>query len=291
MIICRHYWIGNRQFRCGSDPFIRDLIQKLEAFGLKVTTLERCFAFDITEDNPCFNDVLDIINAAETIEGTSVSIEFSKKYCIEELNKAEYLHIRSTYAGVIPLEEYRSSYVSFIHNSNQQGHLHEHFIQVGPPVIKKHPSWRPDRHFATDYDSAAIHLFCSNTAKQIIQDNQLKGADFRPVLDVQTMQPSEHVFQLFPLECVDFLLPGRFLSPGWNCCVCNQRRYINQDGRAELFLRRSLLPEKIDFMQTPPLVGGDTGHPYYVISNRAYHVLRDNRLTRGLVFEALSTLP
>ena len=157
---------------------------------------------------------------------------------------------------------------------------------MGPPIIKKHPSWHFNRHFATDYDSATVHLFCSHTAKQIIE-----GAKFRDVLDLKTRQPASDVFQLFPQECADFLSPGRYYSPGHICKICGQRRINEQDGRAEMLLNKRQIPENVDFMQSPPVIGADAGYPYYVISNKAYRVLQEHHLTRGLVFESLRTVP
>ena len=283
MTIIRHYSFCNKCFRCRTDPCLQELITQLSACGIKVTVNERDFSFDVAENSKYFDVALYVAEKAKMIEGTFEMILFTKKYSNTELENADYLHIRSVYVGISPLDEYRSSYTSFEHD--------EHFIQVGPPIIKKHPSCQLNRHFATDYDSATVHLFCSHTAKQIIEENQLTGAEFRDVLDLKTRQPASDVFQLFPQECADFLSPGRYYSPGHICKICGQRRINEQDGRAEMLLNKRQIPENVDFMQSPPVIGADAGYPYYVISNKAYRVLQDHHLTRGLVFESLRTVP
>ena len=46
----------------------------------------------------------------------------------------------------------------------------------------------------------------------------------------------------------------------------------------------------LDFIQSPPLVGAQLGYPYYVISAKAYRVLKRHHISRDLVFQPLEVV-
>ena len=284
----RQYLIFNKAHYFQYDAQFQEIRQELRDNGITTHDTPHSYLFDIVEGSKQYDAVLQILDRAEKIDGTRIRIRYTVSYSEKELANAAYMDIRSIYAGITTIYDvFADSYIQYEHECKREGHLHEHAVQVKTPVVRKLPSWRPTRHFASDYDSAMVNLFCSGTAKEIIEANKLAGAEFRPVLDARTQQPAKDVYQLWPYECNDCLLPGKYIDDCWICETCGQKRYITTDGRAELLLRKELLPEGIDFLQTPPLVGAQVGRPLYIISNRAFHVLKKANITRGLVFTVL----
>ena len=294
MITDRLYHIQNQFVNLADSAEFQTILHKLQDLGIDVVQLapqiamRGYYVFHVVEESSCFSEIIEWIDRAKKIEGTDIKILYSIKFTEEELSKADFLEIRSVYAGITPLDAFRSSYIRMEHECDigYAGQM-EHFVQVGPPVIRKFPSWRQNRHFASDYDSAMTYLFCSSHAKQIIEESGLTGAEFNPVIDARTKQPAKDVWQIHPQECDDFMLPGPFLTAFRPCKICGKMRHVNTDGRYLPILSRSLIPLSVDFMQTPPLVGADIGYPFYVITGKAYRVLKKANMTRGLAFSAL----
>ena len=70
------------------------------------------------------------------------------------------------------------------------------------------------------------------------------------------------------------------------CPVCERTRYV-PTGRGRMRVRAELVPRDLDFMQVPSCYGADSGRPFYVISHKAYRLLKDASLDRSLIFEPL----
>ena len=295
MKINSHYSAINARYRYMQNSPLHSYYYELRNYGLDARIVNgSMLSFDITDDSIHFSMVLRIVEQLKQIEGTAVNVIYTKKYTEDELIHAEYISVESIYMGIRPLDQYRSSYFSLEHESDEYKSVgatgerkKEHFVQVGPPTIKRKPAWQGARQFASDYFSGGQYLYCSSEVKRLIEETHLLGVVFGPVIDVKGQCPCDDVFQLKPFLCDDFLIDGKYMLPPHYCKICGKRRHIMADGRGELLLNKSLLPPRIDFLQTPPVVGADIGRPLCVISNRAYRILKKAQVTRGLVFQPL----
>lgn len=97
------------------------------------------------------------------------------------------------------------------------------------------------------------------------------------------------LWQLIPFETCDFLSTSNGIQTRF-CPVCGARRYVVTDERQRLCLVRGKIPDDVDFFQSPPLVGANCGYPLYVISGKAYLVLKKANIIRSLIFEPLNGL-
>lgn len=245
--------------------------------------------FDVDDSNPHYTKVLEL---AEDIKGKArVSTRFYVSFTEEECFRAKYLHVRSTFAGLDSIccpgqYEQLHYYETATIQDRKIYDRYEHTQQIAPTVAKKKPTWRADRQFCSDYGSAMQNLYCSDLAKTVIISNGLTGAQFHAVLSERGRTPLADVWQLWPEECADFLMPGPYMQTR-ACKDCGQIRYYSSDGRGRLKIQENLVPEGLDFMQITGAVGADTGYPYHVISHRAYCTLTQSSLARALVFEPL----
>lgn len=247
---------------------------------------------DVDDSNPHFNEILEL---AEEIKGKAqVSTMFFVSFTEEECFRARYLHVRSTFAGLDSIY-YPGQYeqLHYYETVTVQGKniydRYEHTQQIAPTIAKKKPTWRADRQFCSDYGSAMQNLYCSDLARKVIVDSGLTGVQFHEVLSEKTRTPFSDLWQLWPEECEDFLMPGPYMQTR-ACKDCGKIRYYSSGGRARLIIREDIVPVGLDFMQVAGAVGADTGYPYNVVSHRAYCVLKQSSIARALVFEPLAPL-
>ena len=279
---------------------LRELLKQLRSYGIMLddesNSWRRDFAvyFDVTDASAEYSEIKEIVDKIKSLEYVNVLEHHSVSFNDKELDAASYLSVRSVFAGIMV----KNKYIELQHESgiseslfgfNKPIKTFEHVIQTDPPQTNKCASWRRNRQFCSNYESTMTHLFCSDMAKSIIESNGLRGADFRPVYHTKTQEQISDLWQLYPHECPDFLTPGNRTQTR-RCPVCGARRYVTTDERDRLCLIQAKLPEGIDFFQSPPLVGARAGHPFYVISSKAYQFLKNTEITRGLIFEPLEVV-
>ena len=285
-----HEWHRNskmiikRQYRL--YPKNDSLFQKLQEIGIASSEVAFSNFFYVTEGSDEFEKVLPLIEEVQNDGHTEVHLQYFLEYSEQELQNAPWLHIRSNYAGITPtnasqIYEYRCPIE--LNDEGKTKVLYEHTIQVKDVEIRRGPKWRAARQFCSDYHSAMIALYCSNAARNVIEDNHLSGAGFRSVLKDKTQKEFPDIWQIWPHESCNFLIAGPYEETRI-CRVCGEKRYCSSDGRAQLYVDQSRIPHDYDFLQSPPVYGTNTGFPYYVISQRAYRVLKDANITKDLVF-------
>lgn len=295
-------WQFNVMHAGPTIPGRDELIRALEALGGEVTTSEinESFTVHILEGSENFDAVVELLEEAERQKRIGLMILHHVTYNEKERSSAKWLHIRSTNMRYdkdesirsYELQHFNRVYVDRMETYwgqvfEQKVREYEHHVQIGPIYAKWKPNWRPERQFCEHNVGNA--LFCSDEAKRVMEEAELKGVTFRPVLLPKRETPVEDIWQVWPQETADFLAPGKYMECR-PCKTCGEMRYIPQDGRAELLIREDRIPKDLDFMQTPPSYGASAGMSYYVISARAYQVLKDAGITRGLVFTPLDVV-
>ena len=283
----------NVNWRIGLSLQDKETIKKLRSLGphVRCEVIGALVIVNVYEDDPAYNAVIRICDNLEQPD-RKVFQMCEKQYSEEERSKAKWLHVYSTYFGIDNgFGEWRRFYKN-IHATGRYVTAfgektsvkeYEHKIQIAPLQSNTPPKWRSTRQFCTDKYSGFV-LLCSEVARQTIKDSELNGATFCPVLSAKTGEEYANVLQLMPAMCEDFLAPGPFIKT-WTCNTCGKTLYRHMvTGRGELLIREEQIPKNLDFVQTPPIV---SGCPYYVISQRAYHILKDAQITRSLVFEPL----
>ncbi len=246
-------------------------------------------SFDVSEDGIEYQYIDSVIQRIKELDYLKIKQLYSVTYSNEELEKADYLMVRSVFTGF----EAVNSYEVFFHDSgvvvekdNQSFVLSEHCLQIEQPRILKGPVWRTTRQFCGSLTDS-VGLYCSDYARNIIEKNGITGASFRPVYHAKTGEPIKDLWQLWPQECQDFLLPGEGVECSY-CKTCGQRKYnISISRRCILYLNRDKIPANIDVFQSPPLVGATIGVPVYIMARKAYHLLKEKNIIRSLVFEPI----
>lgn len=267
-------------------------VKCIEELGAKrQESLAHLAQFDLWDQDPHFEEILELVEKIRQREGhRAASTFFTLHYTEAECEAAQFLRVRSCCAGFdsveVPEQYELSHFFEKVIVYKDKGYdRYEHVKQKLDTMTEKPPKWRAARQFCSDYGSNMVNLYCSDLAMRTIEKAGLTGASFRPVRNAKTGEPLPDLWQLWPQECEDFLAPGEFTMTR-PCPVCGRTRYVPND-RGRMRVRAELVPQDLDFMQVPSCYGADRGYPFYVISHKAYRLLRDASLDRSLIFEPL----
>lgn len=295
MIVTCRYSVYQYSESC---PELDSLFQTLNELGIHVSkeyvpSLRYCSAhFDVIEGTDKDKEIYHVIDKIRQLDQVSVGTHYSVRFSESEIETADYLHIRSVYAGL----DAKNKYLELQHDSGlcdkflgNTVSLQEHVVQIEQPHITKRPIWHANRQFCSNYQSGMSNLFCSDKARSVLEDTHIEGVGYLPVFQTKTKIQVPDLWQLWPLEAMDFLSPGDGTKTRF-CPVCSARRYVTTDERSRLLLVGRLLPPGLDCFQSPPLVGANTGYPYYVISSKMYRVLKQADILGGLIFEPVEVI-
>ena len=271
------------------SPNMSDICHELQAIGIDVYENSSFFSFRIDKDSESYSSVLRIVEAAVSKGGSIREKRYEVEYTENDCATAKYLYVRSSFEGFV--HDFYAGYEEYLHRNGsktfsfgqkrKQIDVYEHLVQRGLTRTDKCPVWKTTRQFRNGL--TATRLFCSDSAKKIIEESGLIGAEFTPVLSCKTKMPMDDLWQLCPAECEIAFKPGKHITCR-PCPVCGKTRLIPEDARAELVIRDGAIPADLDFVQTPPSYGVDCGVPLIIISNKAYHVLKQANIARALVF-------
>lgn len=164
---------------------------------------------------------------------------------------------------------------------------YRHWVQAEPFVIKKPVNWKPNRCFG-GCQLFLFPLFCNDHSKEVIESAGLGGASFRPVLWHRTKREVPDVWQLWPQELEDFLEAGPYTEEHV-CELCGRRYFTPVRGDAEFRIRAESIPDGLDYFQSYPSIGNEKCAPIYIVSQRAYRVLKGANIARSLLFRPMGT--
>lgn len=295
-----HYYIAGEAFE--------NIPEKLKEYNIpceisRMASNPNIFAnviFEIEETHPNFQEVLDFLpSKTDTslyadVPENLVAIQHYPVYSNEELRSAKWLSVRSSFRKVDPCNWEQLQKPSCIVRTNRLGvPIGRHDGESGEYIIKGPIKWGT-RHFASVV-YGEHGLFCDDFAKEILQNNQVNGIDFRPVFKKSTGEPVENIFRLANTFTVpDGAMVGLEYTNDYECEHCGMKMIHMSDGRCRFGINVSRIPSDVDFCRTLPLFSPENppvcAGALILISQKMYRVIMDNHLNRALWFEPIEVV-
>lgn len=300
----RHYSI----YPC--DHILR---KQLETYGVACTVLnnpstkqDTYLIFDLDESDPTFEELLklipditpdDVLNEIVRRKDPApvTTALFFPSYTEEERQNTKWLQIRPMTTKVDPVNDERLCKVTCIFGRNRFNvDLGRHKEQANPYEIKRPVKWGNSQFFSAALIGASS-LFCDDRAKIIMDNAKLRGLRYGPVLKWKAGTIIPNIHQILP----DHVIPDGAFVPirdmvDYRCDMCGMQM-LRVTGPCSLYgIRDCCMDPEIDFYQTLPLFLGKQRDepvfaiPHYIISQRAYQVLRENKMCRGVEFTPLT---
>ena len=147
-------------------------------------------------------------------------------------------------------------------------------------VVKKEPSMKTSTAFWTE-DTGFAELFADYRVCEMVKDNSLRGIKFENVRNKKGIC-SEHLFQVKTsnIICNDHIEFGHGERKEV-CHICGKEQFFIDD-TYQLHLNVSELEMQDDLYVTERIWGEGIAYPLYIISQRFYQLLKQNKLLGGL---------
>lgn len=259
--------------------------------------------FKVYDDNPLFNEIKEAFYN-RTVEFFNVSrecISINTIYypCYTEAERcgAKWLDIRAITTKIDPANDEDVSRVTCVFGHSRSGtDIGHHRVQAKPVELRRTFKWGNNQFFSGSITTGG--LFCSSRAVSIMEHAGLQGLQYGPVLKWRTSTPILNVHQILP----EYVIPNGAFSPirdmeSYVCEMCGMQM-LRISGKKHLYaVRDSYFDPAMDFFKTLPLFldysarGYSGGKVHYILSQRAYQVLKENRMCRGVEFTPLTSVP
>ena len=157
---------------------------------------------------------------------------------------------------------------------------YKHEVQKGLLSIAREPSPKSQNSFWTESTGFSV-LFASNKVVDMLRSANFEGINIIPVLK-RSGQTCETIYQiraknLITQECIQ-LGHGEIRE---RCPICGKEQFgFNDSFVLHLYLEK--VPYQCDFYETERIFGLGIAHPLFIISQRFYCFLKENKLTGGL---------
>lgn len=162
-----------------------------------------------------------------------------------------------------------------IHKANHEEQIGTIMVAKEPPATAKTVFWGPD-------DGGTI-IFADRKVFDLAQQENLKGISFHNIL-LKNRKPSDRVFQILAEHVVQ---PKDIV---WNrgekeqtCSMCGKKQYALPDAYQLHLINAPVYHEK-DFFSTERIFGEGIAQPIYIISQRFYQLLKQNKYTTQVEF-------
>ena len=293
-----------------------ELFRKLEKCKIKC----RCFPitappdtytsmdFTLDESSPAFGELEPYLPEATPVEDhlklpanfdvknpfkdPCTSILYEPVYTEEERKSAEWLEMQAISRKVQILNEETFFARSCIYGKNKWGAVQAwHTVQAEPPVVSRPIRWSNSQFFCTCYTQ---ELFCNDRAKMMLEESDLRGFRFDPVLRGGRKEPLADAWQIRALSVTPnwAFVPLQYMEES-PCPICGIQRLHLLEGRRKYGIRKGYLDPEVDFYETLPSFGSFPGTSCIVrniISQRMYRLLCEKRMTRAVKFIPLSVV-
>ena len=197
----------------------------------------------------------------------------------EELERAKLLTIRPKYQKF----DYEDSALVEV-CEGVQGNRHFLYEQVGNLKVWDLPSTKSKTHFWAEAYVERMFLLTSRAVYDLIQSSDIKGAVFKNVI-VRGGKYSENFYQLtsdtvIGRECVEH----GYGEKEFSCQVCGQKWY-SLGNTVQLHLDFSKFELNKDIYITEAMFGRNSAAPLYIISQKLYRLLNENKLLKNVIVE------
>lgn len=155
-----------------------------------------------------------------------------------------------------------------------------HDEQVGTLAIRKEPSTKTSTAFWSE-DTGCAELFTDKRIYELVQEHSLQGVRFDNVMTKNGIY-SENIFQMKSSNIItkDFIE----MDHGERkvvCHICGKEQFVIND-IYQLHLDFSKLKVQSDLYMTERMWGEGIAYPLYIISQRFYQLLKQNKLVGGI---------
>lgn len=217
------------------------------------------------------------------LSGLDPIVDVSTSYSKKEMMEAELLTINPKFPKVEINEDFAFEDSCTYVDRWGMTRVH-HRKQVSFAVINKEPVWR--KAFYTE-DSGSSQIFTNKSVCDLIQDHSLSGINFQPVL-LKNGKVCENTFQLTAKHIIEkssiMLGYGERIE---KCPFCGKEQYVINN---KYQLHLTGIDRGSDFYETVYIFGGGIPGPIYIISQRFYRLLIENKLDKSLVIEPVCLL-
>ena len=307
------------EFRFCVSPVLPALEQRLVELKIKYTLLHNIkthlpyeIVFDLLEDSPYLQEIMQLIPKMDTnstyrtsgklneiwhcgefipelgvfscysLGDSYVTIMTSLEYSKEDMEKARWFRLHSEH-----LRLDISNWNEFeLVEKCMDGKKLNHFTLEKAVAIKRVPKWKPKTCFATacEFYCSSI-LFCNDRAKTLIESNNLKGAEFRPVLKKDERSIHLDINQIYATQTIpnEAILANQYME-FYNCPICGCQKVKPLSNRAFFWLDTEKFDDSIDFYKTQTFFRGSQ---ILIVSHRVYKLIIQNQINRGLIFVPL----
>lgn len=266
--------------------FDQELLQFLQTYGVKHYVSTGHIVFDIRSDNEGYGEFLRKYSDLHAFTRGWLASE-------EELAEAEWLTMYSTNCKLKP-EAWEKTFeysCRFTHETEcfgkiQRREMAYHAKQIGPYLFKTSVKWGRNAFYSA-VTGGRETFFCSDRAISVIQNEGLSGLSFMPVKHYKSLQELTDMHQLvFEKIIPDEKIRIQGEQKIWNCPLCGLKKY-RLDPLSLPVVSKDCLGE-YDFYSTLENYAtfSDATRPnaIFVVSQKAYKVLKDNGMTRTLKF-------
>ena len=272
-------------------PPTGELCAMLEKYGVKYDKRERFVVFDVLEKAPYYEALR---SELETVTDTKcIGDLISALYSEKERLAAPWLQISSSYAPIEPTQENQiaqagSANRKCAYTTSSGKTIYRHYLDKVPYIIEKGAAWRKNRVFCTSIVSGYRDLFCNDDAREKMESAGLRGAAYCTVYR-KTGEPFPDIWRLVLKPQPDFIVPICGIQVN-RCEVCGCNLYEAVEEKWSYHIDTHVIDSKLDFIQSPPVIGYREYTSVQLISQRAYRFLKENKMNRALTFLPLQCI-
>lgn len=205
-----------------------------------------------------------------------ISVEFSQT----ELNDAKWLVMspKRQCVDIINAEEAYNYTCCWTTSNGISKANHEE--QKGLFAIRKEPSMKTQTAFWTE-DTGFAEIFTDYRVVKLVKDYSLGGVEFKSVMDKKGIR-SENIFQMKSSNIIE----KDSIATGYGeqkevCPICGKEQFVI-DNTYQLHLDFSKIDSRCDLYMTERIFGEGIAYPLYIISQRFYQLLKQNKLAGGI---------
>lgn len=208
-------------------------------------------------------------------------------YSSSEYKDAKWLWVMPKRNSIDIVNEEAFRY--FCERENAWGEkLMTHVEQTGNITIRKVPNLSTSTAFWASTTGFA-ELYTDYRVKKIAQINDLKGLELLEV-KLRNGSYSDKIYQMMTRD----RLRREVIGKGYGekiikCPVCGKEQY-GIDSSYQLRMDLNKVSEERDFYMTEDIFGEGFAHPLYVISQRFYRILKENKLVGGVNFNPVANV-
>lgn len=138
-------------------------------------------------------------------------------------------------------------------------------------------------------DTGLAERFADYRVYNLVKENFLNGIEFKKVMDKKGVY-SETLYQMTSTN----ILGSECIGKGYGeekeiCHICGREQYCI-DNAYQLHLDFSKIDLQSDLYMTERIFGPGISYPLYIISQRFYQLLKQNKLAGGVTFEAVAEI-